>query len=190
MLRFPRMTAFTITPSLPVTQRSALEQLLFFNANQHRVLPGIQESIASYGLPEIVEEQGCLRIRVGDMENVQTLYAVSGFGPPVGVAVFVRLPDERFVVLHLVVESRLRSTTEVNTPVLLDLMREIRSTARRMRGIDRVEMVYCARHAVRLSGVPCAALTARARQADAGQFTGCAGGRDVGSGTGGPASRQ
>ena len=178
------MSTFRITPTLPITQRSALEHLLFFNANQHRVLPGIQESIASYGMPEIVEEQGCLRIRVGEMENVQTLYAVSEFGPPVGVAVFVQLLRERFVVLHLVVESRLRSTTEVNTPVLLDLMREIRCTARRMRGVDRVEMGYYASHPVRLS---CDSVGL----VPAGHFTGCGAARVVDeTAVGGPASRQ
>jgi hypothetical protein len=144
--------SFTITPTLPIDQRAALEHLFFFNANQHRVLPGIQQSIASYGVPEISEHQGSLRIRVGDLQNVQTLFAVSELGPPVGVAVFVHLPHERFVVLHLVVEPRLRSTSDINTPVLLELMRVIRSTARRMRGVDRVELVYFASHVVRLSG--------------------------------------
>jgi hypothetical protein len=144
--------SFTITPTLPIDQRAAFEHLLFFNANQHRVLPGIQQSTASYGVPEIIEHQGSVRIRVGDMQNVQTLFAVSELGPPLGVAVFVHLSHERFVVLHLLVEPRLRSTVDVNTPVLLELMRKIRSTARRLRGVDRVELVYYASHAVRLSG--------------------------------------
>jgi hypothetical protein len=144
--------SFVITPTLPLEQRAALEHLFFFNANQHRVLPGIQQCIANYGLPEIFEHQGNLRIRVGNVEDVRTLYAVSELGHPLGVAVFVHLPHERFVVLHLVVEPRLRSTLDINTPVLLELMREIRSTARRMRGVDRVEVVYNPRYAARLGG--------------------------------------
>ena len=141
----------TITPTLPAEQRPALEHLLFFNVNQHRVLPGIQLSIESYGVPEIFEYQGNLRIRVGNLENVQTLFAISELGPPVGVAVFVRLACERFVMLHLAVDTRLRSTLDVNTPVLLELMREIRSTAKRMGGFDRVELVYNVRNATLLS---------------------------------------
>jgi hypothetical protein len=144
--------SFVIKPTLAVEQRAALEHLLFFNANQHRALPGIQQSIESYGLPEIIEHQGSLRIRVGNLENVRTLFAVSELGPPLGVAVFVHLSNERVVVLHLVVEPRLRSTSDVNTPVLLELMREIRSTARRLRGVDRVECVYNPGHAVRFGG--------------------------------------
>jgi hypothetical protein len=140
-----------ITSKLAVEHRTALEHLVFFNANQHRVRSGIQQSIETYGVPEIYEQDDGLRIRVGDVEGVQTLFAVSETGRPLGVAVFVRLAHERFVVLHLVVEPRLRSTLDVNTPVLLKLMHEIRSTARRTRGVDRIEVVYKERHAVRLN---------------------------------------
>jgi hypothetical protein len=140
-----------ITSKLAIEQRPALEQLLFFNVNQHRVRLGIQQSIEIYGVPEIYVQDGGLRIRVGDIEGVQTLFAVSGTGRPLGVAVFVRLAHERFVVLHLGVEPRLRPTMEVNTPVLLKLMHEIRSAARRTRGVDRIELVYKERHAVRLN---------------------------------------
>lgn len=138
-----------ITCKLPVEQRSALEQLLFFNVNQHRVRIGIQQSIETYGVPEIFEQEGGLSIRVGDIEGVQTLYAVSALGRLLGVAVFVRLACDRFVVLHLGVEPRW-TAPEINTRVLLKLMHEIRGAARRTRGVDRIELVYKDRHAVRL----------------------------------------
>ena len=144
--------SFVIKSTLDVDQRAALEHLFFFNVNQERVRPGIQYSVENYGVPEIIEERGSLRIRVGDIDNVQTLFAVSHFGTPVGVAVYVCLAHERFVVLHVVVEPRLRSSNEVNTPVLLELMREIRSTARRTPGIARIELGYNHRRAVRLTG--------------------------------------
>ena len=140
-----------ITSKLASDQRVALEHLLFFNVNQHRVRLGIQQSIETYGVPEIYEHEGGLRVRVGDIDGVQTLFAVSSAGRPLGVAVFVRLAHERFVVLHLGVEPRLRSTVDVNTPVLLKLMYEIRNAARRTRGVDRIELVYKERHPVRLN---------------------------------------
>lgn len=141
-----------ITSKLPVDQRAALEQLLFFNVNQHRVRVGIQQSIETYGVPEIHEQDGSLRVRVGDIAGVQTLFAVSDIGRPLGVAVFVRAAHERFAVLHLGVEPRLSMTPELNTRVLLKLMHEIRSTARRTRGVDCIELVYKDSHAVRLHG--------------------------------------
>jgi hypothetical protein len=141
-----------ITSKLDLNQRAALEQLLFFNVNQHRVRLGIQQSIETYGAPEIYEKDGGLRVRVGDIDGVQTLFAISPDRRPLGVAVFVRLAHERFVVLHLGVQPHLL-TPEMNTRVLLKLMHEIRRAARRTRGVDRIELVYKQdRHAVRLHG--------------------------------------
>jgi hypothetical protein len=142
--------AIGITSRLPLEQRGALEQLLFFNVNQHRVRVGIQQSIEAYGVPEICEQEGGLSVRVGDIEGVRTLFAVSHAGRPLGVAVFVQLARERFVVLHLGVQPRFAASAEVNTRVLLKLMHEIRSAARRTQGVDRIELVYKDRHAVRL----------------------------------------
>ena len=149
--------SFSISPTLGCEQRSALEHMFFFNANQHRVLTGIRDSIALYGVPEIIEQRDGLQIRVGSLQNVQTLFAVSELGSPLGVAVFAHFPQDRFVILHLVVAPRLRSSGDPNTPVLLELMREIRATARNLQGIERLEMVYDARHSVPLhrSGMRC-----------------------------------
>jgi hypothetical protein len=141
-----------ITSKLALDQRAALEQLLFFNVNQHRVRVGIQESIETYGAPEICEQDGGLRIRVGDISGVQTLFAISEDGRPLGVAVFVRLAHERFVVLHLGVKPDSSATPDVNRRVLLKLMHAIRRTARRTRGVDRIEVVYKDRHAFRVDG--------------------------------------
>jgi hypothetical protein len=141
--------AITITSRLASSQRPRLEQLLFFNANQYRVRDGIQESIAVYGAPEIVEQDGWLRICVGDREGVQSLFAVAPGGRPVGLAVYLRTEAERFVVLHLGVASS--ANGYVNSHILLKLMHGIRSAAKRTRGVDRIELVYKRQHTVNLN---------------------------------------
>ena len=138
-----------ITSNLPREQRIALEQLLFFNVNQYRVLRGIQQSIETYGCPEIYEVEGTLKVRVGDLPGVQTLFAVAD-NHPIGVAVFARAAHERFAVLHLGLDPRLSLTPELNMRVLLMLMHEIRRTARSTRGVDCIEFAYKDSHAVRL----------------------------------------
>ena len=145
-------SSIEITSRLPAERRPALEQLLFFNANQHRVRVGIQQSIDTYGVPELYEQDGGLRIRVGNISGVQTLFAVTDEGRPIGVAVFVRAAHERFAVLHLGVATNFGWHPAISTRVLLKLMHEIRSTARRTRGVDCIELVYKIRHAVRLHG--------------------------------------
>ena len=67
----------------------------------------------------------------------------------VGVAVFVRMEQARFVVLHVVVEPRIEHSNGVSNPVLLRLMHEIRRAARVTRGVDRIELVYKQANAVR-----------------------------------------
>lgn len=143
-------SAIWITSKLPPSQREALEQLVFFNANQHRVRLGIEQSIKTYGAPEIYEHEGGLRVRVGIVKDVQTLFAVNELGRPVGVAVFVRQEQARFVVLHVVVEPRADLPVGLGHPVLLRLMHEIRRAARITRGVDCIELPYKGAHAVRL----------------------------------------
>jgi hypothetical protein len=141
--------AITITSRLAASQRPRLEQLLFFNANQYRVRDGIQESIAVYGAPEIIEQDGWLRICVGQLSGVQSLFAVSAGGRPVGLAVYLRKETERFVVLHLGVAPSANGL--VNTHILMKLMHGIRSAAKRTRGVDRIELVYKRQHTVNLN---------------------------------------
>jgi hypothetical protein len=141
-----------ITSKLAVAQRAALEQLLFFNGNQHRVRIGIQQSIDAYGVPEIHEHEGSLIVRVGDTHGVQNLFALSTTGRLLGVAVFVRSAHECFAVLHLGVETRRYAAPDLSTRVLLKLMHEIRGAARRTQGVQRIDLVYKEHHGVRLHG--------------------------------------
>src|SRR5665213_2093758 len=134
--------SFKICSTLPTRQKAALEHLLYFNVNQERMRPAIQKSIDSYGVPEILDKNGTLSIRVGSIQEVQTLFAVSEYGHPMGVAIFVRSDPERVVVLHLGVLPRLRSNSDVNAQVLLELVHEIHNAAKQMKGVDRVEVVY------------------------------------------------
>ncbi len=148
--------SFTITAKLAAEQRAALEHLLYFNVNQERVREGIRKSIAAYGVPEIIDDgSGWLRIGVGNLEGVESLFAVSQFGHPLGVAVYVHEAPHRIVLLHVGVLPRLRSNSDVNAQVLLELMHEVQRAARRMQCVDRIEVVYSQRHeALARAGIP------------------------------------
>jgi hypothetical protein len=142
--------AIDITSKLVLAQRPALEQLLFFNTNQHRVRSGIQQSIETYGVPEIQEHDDGLRVRVGDIVGVQSLFALSATHQLLGVAVFVRSAHERFAVLHLGVATPRFAAPDLSTRVLLKLMHEIRGAARRTQGVEHIDLVYKYHHAARL----------------------------------------
>jgi hypothetical protein len=133
-----------LTSRVSPQHRAALENLLFFNARQHRVLDGIKYSIERYGAPELVEREGSLRVEVPTLSEVQSLFAVRAEdGKPVGVAVFAREAPDRFVVLHVgVLPDQDSPSPESECRLLLRLLHEVRHAARRVRGVEKVELLY------------------------------------------------
>lgn len=138
------MRAFQFTSHVPRDQRQALERLLFFNGGQARVAHDIVEAIDRYGPPEIVDDGVALRVRVGSMPDVQCLFAIEcATGRPIGVAVYVRADLEHVTVLHVgVSEDYSAGGLNDDAGLLLRLVREVRRSSRRMKGVRRLAFVY------------------------------------------------
>jgi hypothetical protein len=136
----------TVTSRLPAQQRAPLESLLFFNSRQHRMRHEIEQTIERYGLPEIVEYGGWLRVRVAGLPEVQSLFAVheeNGQSRPVGAVIYVRDAFERFTVVHIgVADDYAGGGVHASERVLFRLLQEIRRVARRTAGIQHVELAY------------------------------------------------
>ncbi|MET0987769.1 MAG: hypothetical protein ABW034_20420 [Steroidobacteraceae bacterium] len=126
------------------SQRRFLEALVFFNACQVRVMDCIAEAVERFGTPEIVEEAGRLRVRVRGRDDVQCLFAVeSDSGRPVGVAVYIRPDLENITVLHLSIASEhATGGIKAGEQLLLRLLRELRRSTRKVKGVRRVELYY------------------------------------------------
>ena len=120
--------------------------LLFFNARQHRVRDGIEATIERYGLPEIIERDRRLDIRVAGVPEVQTLFAVheaDGRARPVGVVIYVRESIERITVLHVgVADDHTADGPYGSERVLTRLFQQIRGVARRTQGIRHMAVAY------------------------------------------------
>jgi hypothetical protein len=136
----------TVTSRLPAQLRADLEGLLFFNARQHRMRHEIEQTIERFGVPEIVEQNGWLRVQVAGLPEVQSLYAVHqepGQQRPVGAVIYVRDAFERFTVVHIgVADDYAQGGPHASERVLLRLLQEIRRVARRTSGIRHVELAY------------------------------------------------
>jgi hypothetical protein len=143
----------TVKSRLPAAMQGQLEALLFFNECQHRIRQEIEATIERYGLPELVEADGYLTLRVAGVPEVQTLYAVheeDGRARPVGVVVYVRDSFERITVLHVgVAADYAHGGPYANEQVLRRLMQQIREVARRTAGIRHVELAYRQRRPLR-----------------------------------------
>ena len=124
--------------------RRSLERLVFFNGCQSRVVYGIVAAIERYGAPEIVAEGEFLRVRVGNHDDVQTLFAIDATtGRPIGVAVYLRADLEHITVLHLgISEEYCAGGPQAATKLPLRLMRELRRSSRRMKGVRGLHVVY------------------------------------------------
>ncbi|HVN42676.1 MAG TPA: hypothetical protein VMT50_07810 [Steroidobacteraceae bacterium] len=125
-------------------QREALERLLFFNGCQSRVAQQIADAIDRFGPPEIHDDGRHLRVRVAGMPDVQSLFALEAGGErPIGVAVYVRADLEHVTVLHLgVSEEYCAGGMRDDVNLLLRLMKEIRRSSRRLKGVRRLRVLY------------------------------------------------
>ena len=132
---------------LPATMRGQVEALLFFNAGQHRMRHAIQATIERYGIPELVDDDGWLRIQVAGVADVETLFAVheeNDRARPVGAVVYVRDSFERITVVHLgVADDYSVGGRYAQERVLPRLLQQIRQVARCTSGIRHVEVAYC-----------------------------------------------
>jgi hypothetical protein len=135
----------TFTSRVALGHREALERLLFFNACQHRVAAGIADVIDRFGPPEIHVDGEWLRLQVAELSSgVQSLFAVqTATGRPIGVAIYLRADLEHVTVLHIgLSEEYCAGGERESLNLLLRMMKEIRRSARRVKGVRRLSVAY------------------------------------------------
>jgi hypothetical protein len=137
-------TTIEFKSHVPVAQRTALEALLFFNSCQDRVSACIANAIEKFGAPEIVADRDRLRIHMKNMPDVQSLFAIDPHtGRPVGVAVYARQDVEHVTVMHLGITAEFAAGgSRASEQLLLRLLREVRRSTRRVKGVRRLELFY------------------------------------------------
>jgi hypothetical protein len=129
---------------VPKAQRAALEALVFFNSCQDRYATCIAEAVERFGSPEIVADGDRLRVRVSELDDAQSLFAIeAATGRPLGLAVYIRPDLEHITVVHLSVSAEYTSRgPKAAEQLLLRLLREVRRSTRRMKGVRRLELFY------------------------------------------------
>jgi len=134
----------TFTSKVAIEHRPTLERLLFFNGCQDRVARGIVDVIDRYGSPEIQPDGEWLRVRLAGLADVQSLFAAeTTTGRPIGVAVYMRADLEHVTVLHLgLSEEYCAGGEREGLNLLLRLMKEIRRSSRRVKGVRRLSVLY------------------------------------------------
>ncbi|MBC7983630.1 MAG: hypothetical protein H7Y02_07235 [Candidatus Obscuribacterales bacterium] len=132
------------TSHVAANQRGSLEALMYFNAGQSRVQDGIVDAVERFGPLEIVTDGERLRVMVTGLQEAQALFAVEAqSGRPVGIAVYARPDFQHITVVHLGVASEFASGGKrAHETLLLRLLRELRRSSRRIKGVEHFELFY------------------------------------------------
>ena len=140
------MRRIRVSSLLPASHREELERIVFFNPGQGLVTAPLLASVHRYGVPTIIEEDGCLRFRVEAFGPLQTLYAFDDSASPArlaGVAMFTRENRVCIVVLHLAAhEDYTAKGRWANAWVVSHLVAAIRSAGLRTRGVRSLRILY------------------------------------------------
>jgi hypothetical protein len=138
------MTPVSFTSRIAAEHRATLEELLFFNACQERVARGIVDAIDKYGPPEILADGDWLRVKVAGLSDVQSLFVVEqATGRPIGAAIYTRADLEHVTVLHIgLAEEYCAGGERESLNLLLRLMKEIRRSSKRVKGVRRLSVHY------------------------------------------------
>jgi hypothetical protein len=145
MLQEEWVVEFVFRSSLPATYRQALEELVFFNPRQHAAEAGIMQAVDLYGPPAIEDDGAGLRVAVGKRADAQCLFALAGNdGAPelAGMVMYLRVSKQEVVVLHIGVAERFCRSRRAGLEVVSALVRTVRAAARRLRGVERLTMLY------------------------------------------------
>jgi hypothetical protein len=140
------MDNYVFTTTLGLECREQLEDILYFNARQSAVLPGLEAALARYGAPRIFAEKDTLRVALDRSDAASALFALdASVNPPrlAAVAVFLRPDPATLTIAHLAVgEADGPGPSDEENSCGFLLVRAVADMARRLRGVQRVELPY------------------------------------------------
>jgi len=131
---------------LAAARYEELVALMFFNRQQQRFRSVIVDAIERYGVPEIVARDGGLRFTVGNLGEVQSLYALDGDaarGRLAGVMLYARTSPDKVVLLHIGVAPEYGSDgPRADRLLALRLIEQLKQTSRAIKGVTQLEIFY------------------------------------------------
>jgi hypothetical protein len=140
------MTELFFSSILKDTYYGELENLLFFNVHQQAFRSGIIQSVETYGTPTILRDGDRLRIKVGELSVVQSLFALESDRPDaqlLGIVLYYRESIEQLTILHIAIQSEYAVTGSQSEQLLaLRLLQKVRESAAHIKGIQSVALLY------------------------------------------------
>lgn len=140
------MGQFCFSSILPNSYQGDLEQLLFFNPQQNKFTAEIVQSVETYGCPKIVQDAAQLRVEVGALGVVQSLFAFESDRSDaalLGVTLYFRESVTQLTVLHIAVQGQYAATGAYADQCLtVQLLQQVREVAAHIKGVTAVALLY------------------------------------------------
>lgn len=130
----------TFCSCLPQSTQDALERLVFFNPNQLHSQDDVLRALELFGTPAIVVGPEGLHVTLSRCPDVQCLFATSG-EDLLGMLIYRRTSAEDILVVHIAVADAY-SRSRDGLSVVIRLLRAVRAAARRLRGVQRLRVLY------------------------------------------------
>ncbi len=119
-----------------------LEKLLYFNAQQRKVINGIESSIEKYGLPKISISDNTLIITLDKIDYPQSLYALNENDELIGLVIFFRESLENIVILHIAIAEDFSLSNTKLYSLAINLIEELKNKAKNIKGITTLSIYY------------------------------------------------
>ena len=130
---------------LQPSEQDALERLVFFNPNQLHSQADVLRALELYGTPAIVSSPEGLHVTLSRCTDVQCLFAsIERPGRPpelAGMLIYKRMGIEDVLVVHIAVADRYGRSRD-GLSVVIRLLRAVRAVARRLKGVQRLRVLY------------------------------------------------
>ena len=118
-----------------------LERLMFFNPGQKSARAAILDSLEKFGSPSVYTDNGCLRVKVEKLDEVQTLFAMDD-ETLVGVLVYSRVLPEHLTVIYIAVHQDYSSHgTFAQKMLVIRMCALLRKSARRIKGVEAIRIM-------------------------------------------------
>jgi len=131
--------------SVAASYNDALERLVFFNTNQLQAQADIVRAVEQYGVPAIVSGPEGLHVSLSQCDDAQCLFALvprRGRLELAGMLIYRRTCVEEVLVVHIAVADRYGRTKRPGLGLVIGMLRAVRAAARRLRGVQRVRLLY------------------------------------------------
>jgi hypothetical protein len=133
---------FLFRSVLPPDQRKALEDLFFFNPEQHLFLPEIEATISLLGPPEIQESSHGLTVQVARYPDAQNLYCFDRKTDELlAVMIYFRSELSELEIFHIAINRKPEAPLNA-LAVILECMRVIKGVAKQIQGVKWLTMPY------------------------------------------------